>query len=174
MIKVTGSRELIGRMRKDLAKMKGNLTRSHQRLVMMMFRDLVAHTPQWSGDLAMHWGIEFHSNKAPGPYSVKNPGWARQEQKIPQLQEPFQMGQDPAVSIALAREFAKIPEIRYNSIVKFVNRQPYAEEVQRGVGPNGKPIRDVNRVASFGGVAMIAYIEAKYDNQRELKKALVK
>lgn len=174
MLKVTGSREMIAKLRKDLDKVKGSVTRTHQKLVFMMLRDVVATTPQWSGALAMHWGLEFHGMQAPSPYSMKNPGWAAQEQKIPQLQEPYKMGDDPAVTASLAKELAKVPLIRYNSIVKIVNRQPYAEAVSRGQGPGGKLIRDENKLASFGGVAMIAYIDAKYSSQKQWKKAITK
>ena len=82
------------------------------------------------------------------------------------------MGSDPAVSMTVARELQKIKEIRYNSIVKFVNRMPYAEEVERGVGPSRKPIRDVNRLASYGGVAMIGYLDMKYSAKRMIKKSI--
>lgn len=172
MIQSKGSREMIARMRKDIAKAKGSVTATHQNLVKMMFLDLVAHTPQWSGELAMHWGIEVHGSQSPAPYSIKNPGWERRVAGNWRDPEPYQMGSDPAVSMTVARELKKISEIRYNSIVKFVNRMPYAEQVERGEGPFGKPIRDVNRLAAYGGVAMTGYLDMKYKNLRQIKKAI--
>ena len=169
MLKVTGTRELAQRLRKDIDKIKGSITKSHQNLVKVMFRDLVIHTPQWSGDLASHWAIEFHGKTAPAPFTQ---GMGRV------VKEPYQMGSEPTVSMTLARELAKIPEIRYNSIVSFVNKMPYAELVEEGVGPYNpktgdyREIRDENKL--FGKVAMKAYLEAKYQNRSELRKALIK
>ncbi len=174
MIEKRGSRELIARMKKDIEKLKGSITRTHQNLVKTMFIDLVSKTPQWSGELALHWGIEVHGKKAPGAYSVKNPAWQQRERRIPQLQEPFQMGAEPAVTMTIARELPKIAEIRYNSIVKFVNNMPYAEAVESGEGPNGRPIRPENRLATYGGVAMVQYLDTKYGKLGQLKKAIVK
>lgn len=165
-----GSRETIARMRKDLDKVKLGVTKAHQNLVKAMFRDLVATTPQWSGELAMHWGIEVHGAKAPPAYSLHSAYNAKSyTDRLAAI--PYQMGSEPAVSATIARELVKIDQIRYNSIVKFVNNMPYAEDVQRGEGPNGKPIREENRLAAYGGVAMISYIDMKYKSLRTAKKA---
>ena len=169
MLKVSGTSELAQRLHKDVAKIKGSIQRTHQNLVRRMFLDLVAHTPQWSGDLASHWAIEFHGKSAPAPFTQ---GLGRV------VKDPYQMGSEPTVSMTVAREMSKIPEIRYNSKVSFVNKMPYASEVQAGVGPYNpktgdyREIRDENKL--FGKVAMIAYIDAKYRNKRELNKSVVK
>lgn len=169
MLKVKGTRELAQRLRKDIDKIKGSIAGTHQNLVRRMFRDLVAHTPQWSGDLASHWAIEFHGKTAPAPFTQ---GMGKV------VKDPYQMGSEPTVSMTLARELAKIPEIRYNSIVTFVNKMPYAEMVQAGVGPYNpktgdyREIRDENKL--YGKVAMIAYLDAKYQNKSEIRKALIK
>ena len=169
MLEVKGTRELAKRLRKDIDKIKGSIAGTHQNLVRRMFQDLVAHTPQWSGDLAAHWAIEFHGKKAPEPFTQ---GLGRV------VKEPYQMRSEPTVSRTLARELTKIPEIRYNSIVTFVNKMPYAEMVQAGVGPYNpkigdyREIRDENKL--FGKVAMVAYLDAKYQNKSEIRKALVK
>ena len=67
MLKVKGTRELAQRVRKDIDRIKGSIAGTHQNLVRRMFRDLVAHTPQWSGELASHWAIEFLGKTAPAP-----------------------------------------------------------------------------------------------------------
>lgn len=172
MIDRRGTREMVDQMKRDIVRLKGSVTATHQNLVKTMFLDLVAHTPQWSGELAMHWGIEVHGSQSPGPYSIKNPGWERRVSANRRDPEPYQMGSDPAVSMTVSRELKKIESIRYNSIVRFVNRMPYAEEVERGVGPKGKPIREVNRLAAYGGVAMVGYLDMKYRNLNQIKKAI--
>ena len=169
MLKVSGTRNLAQRLRKDVAKIKGSIQRTHQNLVRRMFIDLVAHTPQWSGDLASHWAIEFHGKQAPAAFTA---GLGER------FKEPYKMGSEPAIRMTVARELAKIPEIRYNSIVSFVNNMPYTSEVQDGVGPfnpktgDYREIRDENKL--FGKVAMVAFIDAKYKNKRELNKSISK
>lgn len=162
---------MVARMRKDLDKFKTNLTKTHQNLVKMMFRDLVVHTPQWSGELALHWGIEFHGYKAP-PSTAKLSGLYDKSYTDYIAKDVYKMGEDPAVTKTIARELQKIGQIRYNSKVKFVNNMPYAEDVQDGRGPNGRSIREENKLASYGGVAMIRYIDTKYSKLGAAKKAL--
>ena len=176
-LEIKGSRELAARLKKDVAKLKGSIQKTHQNLVFRMFRDLVIHTPQWSGTLAAHWSIEFHGHKAPpASKGLRWEDWKKDY--LAKGVEPYVMGDDPTVTMTVAREMAKIPEIRYNSIVKFVNRMPYASNVQAGEGPYSAKlgdyleIRDANKL--YGKVAMNAYIDAKYRNKRELNRALDK
>ncbi len=169
-----GTRELAARVRKDVDRLRAGVQRTHQNLVRNMLRDLVVNTPQWTGELAQHWAIEFHGHTAPSaimrftkesadPWEAYSEGW-----------RPYMKGMNPAVGDTLAREFAKIPEIRYNSKVAFVNNMPYAAEVEQGLGPNGRPIRDVNLNSAYGEGIMLGYLAAKYSNKREIKKAVVK
>lgn len=176
-LEMKGSRELAARLRKDVAKIKGSIQRTHQNLVFRMFRDLVVHTPQWSGKLASHWSIVFHGHKALPP--AKGQRWDDwKKDYLTKGVEPYIMGDDPTVTMTIAREMAKIPEIRYNSKVSFVNTMTYASNVQAGEGPYSVvnrellEIRDANKL--FGEVAMVAYIDAKYRNKRELNKSIVK
>jgi hypothetical protein len=78
------------------------------------------------------------------------------------------VGDDPAVSTTLARELAKVADIRWNSKVQLVNYTPYASEVEAGTGPNGKPIRKENY--KYGQIAMAAYVVTKYSSLRTLKR----
>lgn len=172
MIVSKGSRELIAALRNDIKEMKMSITKSHQKLVLTMFHDLVRHTPQWSGELALHWGIEVHGKKAPAMGSVRNRGWEQKSRQDFSKLVPYQMGDDPAVRTTVMRELPKISEIRYNSIVKFVNNMPYAEDVARGVGPEGRPIREVNKLAAYGGVAMINYLDMKYSRHNGVAKVI--
>ena len=177
MLKVSGTRELAQRLRKDVAKIKGSIQRTHQNLIFRMFRDLVAHTPQWSGILASHWSIVFHGHQAlPRTRGLRWEDWKKDY--LTKGVEPYIMGDDPTVTMTIAREMSKIPEIRYNSKVSFVNTASYASNVQAGQGPYSVierdylEIRDGNKL--FGEVAMVAYIDAKYKNKRELNKSISK
>ena len=73
------------------------------------------------------------------------------------------MGDDPAVAITLMREVPKLDSITYKSPVRIFNPTPYAAEVEAGQGPNGRDIREVNKLAEYGAVAMIGYVNQKYN-----------
>jgi hypothetical protein len=82
------------------------------------------------------------------------------------------------VSLALDRELDQLQYIRWNTKVSFVNRTPYASQVEEGLGPLDEfgrqtYIREVNKLASYGGVAMLGYVEMKYSNLRYIKKLAV-
>lgn len=173
-IELSGTRNLVQLMRKDITRLKGGVQKTHQNLVRNMLRDVVVNTPQWTGELAMHWGLEFHGGTAPSfttqfssvsknPWAAYKDGW-----------RPYMKGMEPAVSYALARENVKIADIKYNSKVSIVNKMPYASEVEEGRGPRGRGIRVVNQNAGYGKGMMIGYLQAKYSNRSEIRKAIAK
>ena len=172
MIETKGSRELITKMRSDLENAKRGITKAHRELVTKMFTDLVKHTPQWSGELVMHWGIEFHGMAAPASSTAFNiPQKKIMGRSIPGYpNDPYKRGDNPAVRMVLARELPKLANLRYNSKVKFVNNMPYAEEVEAGKGPNGYDIREAN--LWYGKVAMVAYLDNKYSKLSTAMKAI--
>ena len=141
---------------------RGSITDTKRRVVRHVLKDLVTNSPQWSGNLAQQWYVEFHGQK--GHYQqIASYGEARTRD------EAYSMGDDPAVSQTLAREYAKIDKIRWNSKIEIVNYAPYASDVEAGVGPDGLAIRPENQLASYGGVAMVGYVTMKYNNLRYLK-----
>lgn len=168
MISTQGSQAFLAKLRADKKKLEGRVTSTHRNIVKTILKELVEHSPQWSGNLASNWYLEFHGSIATyqelSEYDTMSFG---------RHMSPYVMGQDPAVGQTLARENAKLPQIRWNTIVHIVNKAPYAEDVEMNQGPNGRPIRPENMLASYGGVAMIGYVEAKYRNKSELKKLIV-
>lgn len=173
MLKVRGTQAFLAKLRKDKALLEGRVTKTHQKLVTMMFTDLVKHSPQWSGNLTENWYIEYKGVR--GSYR-ETPSYVdlMKQSGLPVGFEPYKMGDDPAVSNTLNRELAKVSGIRWNTKVTFVNHTPYASDVEEGEGPHGRPIRDENKLASYGGVAMVGYIDMKYRQLRYLKKAIPK
>lgn len=152
----------IAKLKKHQLLVEGQVAETKRRLVRDIFTDLVQGSPQWSGNLASNWYIEFHGST--GKYSkirgYKSKDWRRDD--------PYYAGADPAVSKTLARELPKIADIRWNSKVQIVNYTPYAPYVEMGVGPDGKKIRDVNY--KYGQIAMAGYVVAKYSQLRTLKR----
>lgn len=111
-------------------QVKDKVTSQTQILYAKMFRNLVASTPQWSGNLASNWRIVVGRERRAEAYSElpsKKTAWG--------AFGVFAMGDDPAVSSTVAREAPKLADLKWNSVVAFVNVTPYAAEVQAGLGP---------------------------------------
>ena len=150
----------------------GSIAATKRQVVTAVMVDLVKNSPQWSGNLASQWYVEFHGHKGsyrPIPDYVEPHSWRYTD-------DHYSMGDDPAVSQTIAREKAKIENIRWNSKVQIINYAPYASDVEAGFGPEGfsgqpRPIRPENILASYGKVAMAAYVTTKYNNLRYLRRA---
>lgn len=156
------------------------VTYEYRNLLYNMFHDVVAGTPQWSGNLATNWGIEILG--APKVRYREHPAYMH---SFFSRLAVHKMGDDPAVRDTLNRELPKLNNLKWNSKVTFVNRTPYADDVSRGIGPEAtsapwhsaahakhlrskkggarRPIRDVN-LDSAGQVVMLNGIRVKYQN----------
>lgn len=145
------------------AKIEADLNRRHQRLIRTMLTDLVMHSPQWSGNLATQWQVVKASGK--GTY---RPIMKAADKGSFRARIAYAMGDDPAVATTLLRESEKIDRITYKDKVKFVNKTPYAKEVEdameteSGQMASGGKLRLENLIPYFGGVGMIGYIDMKY------------
>lgn len=161
-IKAKGINGMIAKLQKHKLIVAGEIANVKRKLVTDVFTDLVRGSPQWSGNLAQNWYIEFHGHR--GTYSpirgYDSSNWNKGDH--------YQVGDDPAVTITLARELAKVSQIRWNSKVQLVNYTPYAAAVEAGDGPDGRPIRDVNY--KYGQIAMAGYVQTKYSALRTLKR----
>lgn len=171
-LETKGTRNLMAKLKKDMQFLPGQLQATHQRLVRDIFTDLVTNTPQYTGNLARNWTIEFTG--VPGkPYGESADKRDLQQlgfKKYQDLNEVYQMGMDPAVGDTLDRELKKISFIKYNTIVTMRNTTPYAEEVEANEGPMGAEIRPENIHPTYGKVAMVGYIEMKYKQLRTLRR----
>ena len=161
MLRSKGTQALMAKLRKDRNKLVNNLAETHRNLVAAQFVDLVFMTPQWSGNLASNWRIEFTGHEDAYSPAMKY----GKHNKM-----PYSIGSDPVVRETVYREFQKIPAIRYNTKVTFVNHTSYAQEVQQGHGPNGKPLRPENLI--YGPTIMTAYLETKYKSLKVVRKAV--
>lgn len=164
MLKMTGIEGMMAKLKRHELLVKGKIAETKRRLVTDIFTDLVKGSPQWSGNLASNWYIEFTGSKGSyrpvAGYSDNN--WQRDE--------PYQLGDDPAVTSTLDRELPKVSQIKWNTNVKLVNYAPYALEVEAGTGPDGKPIREENY--RYGQIAMVGYVSTKYNALRTLKRRI--
>jgi hypothetical protein len=135
------------------------VTSEYRNLLYNIFHDVVAGTPQHSGNLASNWGIEITGSPSVRYREVS--GYMHTYYSRLAIKK---MGDDPAVSSTLDRELPKLDNLRWNTKVTFVNKTPYAQDVQDNKGPNGLPIRAVNLDAA-GQVIMLNGIRVKYQNQ---------
>ena len=172
MLQTKGTQNLMRKLKKDLEFLPGQVQATHQRLVRDIFTDLVMNTPQYTGNLARNWTIEFTGvpgksySESADKRDLKQMGF----KKYQDLNEVYQMGMDPAVGDTLDRELKKIPLIKYNTIVTMRNTTPYAEEVEANEGPSGAEIRAQNIHPTYGKVAMVGYVEMKYKQLRTLRR----
>lgn len=165
-IKLQGIDKIMAKLEKHKLLVHGTITSTKRAVVQSVLEDLVRHSPQWSGNLAQQWYVETTGYS--GGYHPKRT-YISPEDDGPGDVEPYQMGDDPAVSYTLRREAKRIASIRWNSKVQIVNHAPYAAEVEEGKGPGNTQIRQENRLASYGGVAMVGYVTTKYNNLRYIK-----
>ena len=148
-----GAAAFKARLKAVMPTIEAEINTKYRKLVRKVFTDLVENSPQWSGNLASNWRIG-------------SGGYAQIAEYNPQdwyMENPYQMGDDPAVAMTLMREMPKLDSITYKSPVRIFNPTPYAAEVEAGQGPNDRPIREVNKLAEYGAVAMIGYVNQKYN-----------
>jgi hypothetical protein len=158
---LTGKQTFKAKLRRAVPTVEAKINAVHREVVRRIFTDLVLHSPQWSGNLASNWYVGSGSYRPTPGYSPGNWGNAN----------PYSMGSDPAVSTVLKREAGKIAKLSYRQPIKILNAAPYASEVEAGQGPNGNPIRELNKLEAYGGVAMIGYADMKYNQLKSSFKS---
>ena len=147
-----GAAAFKARLKAMMPTIEAEINTKYRKLVRKVFTDLVENSPQWSGNLASNWRIGSGGYTQIAEYDPQD--WY--------TENPYQMADDPAVAMTLMREVPKLDSIIYKSPVRIFNPTPYAAEVEAGEGP-GRPIREVNKLAEYGGVAMIGYVNQKYN-----------
>lgn len=157
-LKPIGVDSFIKKLRQQEVSLKTKVAIAKRKLIKDVFTDLVSGSPQWSGNLATNWYIEFSGTK--GSYKPD----ANYKPDDYKSSDRFIVGDDPAVTDTLNRELSKLPHIGWNTDVTIVNYTPYAEEVESGKGPGWKAIRKEN--LKYGQIAMVGYVMTKYKSLR--------
>jgi hypothetical protein len=159
-------KQLFGKLDLSEARLKGAITDEYRKVVATIFEDIVKHTPQFSGNLASGWVINFTGNNQASPTTL---GVDRRKEMFQAKRfgaDVYKRGDDPAVSETLMREVPKLADIRWNSNITIRNTISYADQVEAGEGPNGLPIRPENLYR--GQVFMAEYAVMKYSRLRNL------
>ena len=135
-------------------KIKSSATLYVQNKVLTIYKEALKVSPQWSGNYAYNWTIEFTGYKD-GSYEKRF--------KVTPWQALYKYGAakrgDPeAINAALANTMHLIEHIKWNSAVKLVNNSPIADRIEAGT----VKLRPENVIP--GGQGVIAHLQTKYGN----------
>lgn len=152
MLDIKGVEAFKAKLKAVMPTVEAEVNTKFRKLGQLIFTDLVMNSPQWSGNLATNWHINTGGYNQHPLYEPWNPD----------LSKAYWRGQNPAVGDTLNAELPKLDATTYRDTIRLYNSAPYAPMVEVNVGPEGKGIRKVNKLAEYGGVAMIGYVSAKY------------
>lgn len=152
MLDIKGVEAFKAKLKAVMPTVEAEVNTKFRKLGRLIFTDLVNASPQWSGSLASSWYVGQGSFNKLG-----NEDW-----RLHGGETAYQRGMDPAVSSTLNRELSKLAKFTYRDTIVFHNAAPYASEVEAGQGPDGRPIREENKLAGYENAAMIGYVSAKY------------
>lgn len=153
----SNSQEFSRQLLAAIDRLDEELSFKFQSWTLRVFKDLVIHTPQWSGDTAANWN--YSVNSPDGSYHPiigkalhwGKEGWANRP-------EPLQRGDRAAVFAAVGRAQGG-PMPRWTDKVFFTNNTPIADDLET----HSVYVRPVNLVG--GAVAMVSYTVAKWKNK---------
>ncbi len=195
MLKVTGLDTTLKKLQNAAKAYEISVTEAKKNFVWTVFRDIVVHTPQWSGNLAANWYIEVgNSSAGTSTYSQIASYKDDADYSFYKGVSPFAAGMNPAVDSVLQRESSKlsqmdtihfgfgsftkqVPHVRWNSKIRIVNTTGYAEEVEAGIAPpDTDGIRPENLYKGPNvpahGVAMVEYAVMKYSKHTYLRPSM--
>ena len=110
--------------------------------------DAAMASPQWSGDYASNWRIVTDSIPGYDPQLKVNP-WQS-------VEDPFEMGDDLAVSIAVDRGRGAIDKVRWNMPIYLINATPVADLLDAGQ----VNLRPVNKLSPE--MSVVSYLKMNY------------
>lgn len=163
MITVRGLSALKAKIARMQATVETRVAKTVEIKLSAMFSELVAITPQYTGNLASNWYIDVGSAPTYRPINAY-----RSPEVWEKLSDPYQLGSDPAVTTTTGRELRKLKDLRRLIFtqglrtIRIVNTAPYASDVEVGVGPRGRLLREVNLRDKYGLDIMKSYIVVKY------------
>ncbi len=113
-----------------------------------LLADAATASPQWSGDYASNWRIVTDSLPGYDPQLKVKP-WQS-------VEDPYEMGDDLAVSIAVDRGRGAIDKIRWNMPIYLVNATPVADLLDAGQ----VNLRPVNKLSPE--MSVVSYLKMNY------------
>lgn len=158
-VKISGIEALKKRVRNVTTKASTSATALLKNRTRLILKDLVTHTPQWSGSTAASWVVEiaaFPASKYHYKFSESqlrsSPNWKEQS--------PVRsIGNTAALDVSLQINNDRVSSIRYNSKVSIVNVSPIADDL--ATSPDFK-LRPGNFIP--GDYLAIKHVVNKYKN----------
>ena len=157
---IKGLNTFITKTEKQKAQIKQKASTFVRGKVLLVLKDLVNQTPQWTGDLAGSWTVlvgeslqgfklKDYSNLKEeylGYYTEITPKW---------------MGDKEALNYAVRNAQGDLSRIRYNSVISIVNTSPTSEKVDNTDNTiGGKLLRPGNYIP--GDLLAINAVRLKY------------
>lgn len=155
MIRLSGLNKYRVKTEKQKERIKQGAANYVRAATKAVLKDLVLHTPQWSGETASSWRIDL--NYLPAS-SEKSP-LAIDDWKDLAGNNPRFLGDRRALTVALAEASDPLKAIRYNTVVRIVNTAPYADTLATGSEEELK-LRKGNFIP--GDVMAVKYVTTKY------------
>jgi hypothetical protein len=144
-------------LEREVAKMHAYTDSGYRDAVREVFSVIVKGTPQYTGTLAEHWFVSTEE-----PTSGRYPGPPERSKFGP----IYQMGDEPAVTLALSVAYPVIDHVKFDQTVYVYNMMEYMEPVQEGIGPNGLSIRPENTVGGQVLMLRTAVLNATHNGWR--------
>lgn len=132
-------------------KIKQSATSYVRQRVLMVYKDILKVSPQWSGNYAYNWQISTRLNEV-------SPRWDKRFKGVHNWYkvEPKHAGDPEAINAAIRSAMGEIENIKWNSRISVVNYAPIADAIEAGT----VPLRPENLIP--GGMGVIAYVKTKY------------
>ncbi len=136
---------------KGKAAIKSKATKYVQDQVRKVYKTAVTISPQWSGNFAYNWVIEF---------SGTSPGYSTKFKQVPwntiTRDEARVAGDSEVVNAAMKDMEDIIQQIKWNNKIRIVNKSPIADDMEAGL----IRLRPENMV--LGTYAVLAHLKQKY------------
>lgn len=131
-------------------KIRSSATSYVQSQVTKVLKDALRVSPQWSGNYAYNWTVEYTGYQAAyDPRFKAEPYWSiRGSEK--------KAGDTQAIKANLSDQLEVIERIKWNHKVRLVNHAPVAELIETGQ----VKLRPENKIP--GNVGVISYLKQKY------------
>lgn len=168
---VTNLSAFTNKIERAKKSMTGQVTAKYKKAVGRVLEDLALNTPQWSGELAASWQVVVGSK---GEATARYRGFNKEDTTFEAGYNgaQYNMGDRPAVTIALGNNKADIESIRWNSKVSIVNANPtsrfQAANFRRAEVGEHPGMRDVNRPRIAGDFMGVQFVKQKWSTKNRV------
>jgi hypothetical protein len=148
---LVGLNTFVTKTKKQQAQIKQGAENFVRNKVKAVLKDLVLEAPQWSGNTAASWRIDLNYMPAVD-YILPEADW--------RTVNPIRFrGGEEAWTLALAANRQHLAAIKYNSIIRIINKAPYADDLATKSAVDLR-LREGNYIP--GDILALRFVEAKH------------